>query len=159
MLDCLPPDVVLHEGLCDMLDFNAKETNLLVLDDLMLEVGNNSTIQELFTRGSHHRNLSVILVVHNLFHQGKWMRTLSLNSHYFVLFKNPRDIGQVRHLGAQLYPGSGGSLFITEAYKLATKEPHRYLLLDFKQDTTDDLRVLSHILPGEGGGYYYLPKK
>ena len=41
--------------------------------------------------GSHHRNLSVIYTVQNLFHQGKGNRSKSLNSHYLVLYKNPRD--------------------------------------------------------------------
>ena len=59
----------------------------------------------LFTRGSHHRNLSVIYIVQNLFHQGKGSRSISLNSHYLVLFKNPQDELQILTLATQTYPG------------------------------------------------------
>ena len=36
----------------------------------------------------HHRNLSTIYIVQNIFHQGKVMRNISLNAHYIVLFKS-----------------------------------------------------------------------
>jgi hypothetical protein len=80
------------------------------------------------------------------------MRTISLNTHYMVLFKNPRDAGQIRHLAAQLFPGD--TKFLGCAYKQATSRAHGYLLLDFTQDTPDHLRVMSDILPGEDGYYY-----
>ena len=48
-----------------------------------------------FSRGSHHRNLSVIYIVLNLFYQEKDSRSISLNSHYLILFKNPRDKLQI----------------------------------------------------------------
>ena len=45
--------------------------NLIVIDDQMIEAGKDNWIKNLFTKGSHHRNLSVIYIVQNLFHQGK----------------------------------------------------------------------------------------
>ena len=69
--------------------------NLIVIDDQMIEAGKDNRIVNLFTKGSHHRNLSVICIVQNLFHQGKGNRSISLNSHYLVLFKNPRDKLQI----------------------------------------------------------------
>jgi hypothetical protein len=47
-----------------------------------------------------------------------------------VLFKNPRDAGQIRHLSAQLFPGN--VQFLAGAYKQATSRPFGYLLLDFR---------------------------
>ena len=58
--------------------------NLIVFDDQMIDAGKDQRIVNLFTRGSHHRNLSVIYIVQNVFHQGKG--SISLNSHYLVLF-------------------------------------------------------------------------
>jgi hypothetical protein len=72
-----------------------------------------------------------------------------------VLFKNPRDAGQIRCLSNQLFPGRGR--YLVDSYKQATSRPHGYLLLDLKQSTPDTHRVLSDILPGEEG-FYYLPK-
>ena len=79
--------------------------NLIVIDDLMSEASNDKRICGLFTKGSYHRNLSVICLVKNLYYQGKESRTMSLNSQYLVLFNNPRDQQQVMVLARQMYPG------------------------------------------------------
>jgi hypothetical protein len=151
----LPKSVRLSEGLAGIHDINPEEKNLLILDDLMDEAGEASEVSELFTKGSHHRNLSVVFITQNLFHQGKKMRTISLNAHYFVLFKNPRDAGQIRHLATQLFPGQ--TKYLVDAYKQATSRPHGYLLLDLTQSTPDNRRVLSDVLPDEEK-FFYLPR-
>jgi hypothetical protein len=61
-------------------------------------------VSELFTKGSHHRNNSLVLITQNLFHQGPSSRDISLNSKYIVVFKNPRDNTQIVHLARQVYP-------------------------------------------------------
>ena len=38
------------------------------------------------------------LLVQNLFPKNKETRTISLNAHYMVVFKNPRDKSQISHL-------------------------------------------------------------
>ena len=79
--------------------------NMLVLDDQMdSENMKGNTLCKFFTQGSRHGNLTVLYIVQNLFNQDKSMRTVSLNSHYLVLFKNPRDITQIRTLAQQMYP-------------------------------------------------------
>ena len=75
---------------------------LIVIEDLMLET--DRSVSKLFTKGTHHRNVSVIYVSQNLFVKNKENRTISLNTHYFVLFKNPRDASQIACLGRQIYP-------------------------------------------------------
>lgn len=152
----LPSFVELREGLESMYQLENLERKLIIIDDLMQEAGNAEDVCNLFTKGSHHRNMSVILIVQNLFHQGKIMRTISLNTHYMILFKNPRDSGQIRFLAGQLFPGK--TKFLVDAYKQATSRPHGYLLLDFTQGTSDDRRVLSDVLPGEAGAYFYVPR-
>ena len=107
----------------------------------------DKSITNLFTKGSHHRNISVIYIVQNLFNTNKEHRTISLNAHYLVIFKNPRDASQIVHLAKQMYPGQ--TRYVQEAFNLATREPHGYLLVDLKQFTPDNLRMRSHIFPGE----------
>jgi hypothetical protein len=152
----VPENVEIHDGLEIIDEIDGSEPTLLILDDLMQEASEEKQVVDLFTKGSHHRNLSVIMLVQNMFHRGKFARTMSLNTHYMVLFKNPRDAGQIRVLAGQLFPGN--AQFLIDAYKQATIRPHGYLLLDFKQDTRDSLRVVSDVLPDEGG-FYYVPKK
>jgi hypothetical protein len=153
----LPETVEVRDGLEVIEEIDGSEPTLLILDDLMQEAGDEKQVVNLFTKGSHHRNLSVIMLLQNMFHRGKFIRTMSLNTHYMVLFKNPRDAGQIRVLAGQLFPGT--TQFLVEAYRQATSRPHGYLLLDFKQDTGDNFRVLSDVLPDEQGFYYVPPSQ
>ena len=136
--------VELIQGLPDIPNYS-KIPMLLVIDDQMHNI--NQHITNLFTKGSHHRNISVIYIVQNLFDKGKEHRTISLNSHYLVVFKNPRDASQITHLAKQMYPGRAG--YIRHAFELATHRPHGYLLVDLKQSTPEGFRLRSHIFPGD----------
>ena len=127
------------------LDVNIR--NLIVIDDQMIEAGKDNRIVNLFTKGSHHRNLSVIYIVQNLFHQGKGNRSISLNSHYLVLFKNPRDKLQILTLAKQMYP-SETAWFIKE-YEEAVRRPYGYLFVDLRPTTPERCRLRTNVLPGE----------
>ena len=52
-------------------NFDVNKQNLIVFDDQMIDASKDKRIVNLFTRSSHNRNLSVIYIVQNLFHQGK----------------------------------------------------------------------------------------
>ena len=141
------------EGLPDLDGLVAGEPKLIIIDDLMGET--NDQITRLFTKGSHHKNLSVIHIVQNLFSKNKEQRTINLNCHYMVLFKNPRDSSQIIHLAKQMYPRNVH--FMQEAYKLATAEPFSYLLVDLKQDTPENLRLRADIF--QPTQTVYVPRK
>jgi hypothetical protein len=59
---------------------------------------------DIFTKYSHHKNMSVIFTVQNIFHQKKGQRDISLNTMYLILMKNPRDMAQIIYLARQLHP-------------------------------------------------------
>lgn len=120
---------------------------LIILDDLMNE-SDNKEISQLFTRGSHHRNTSVVLISQNIFHKGSHMRDISLNTKYIVLFKNPRDKNQVRYLARQIYPEASEEL--VKVYKECTVKPHTYLLIDLTQNINDTLRFRTEIFNLDG---------
>lgn len=134
------PGVVFVEGLPDIETWPSKP-RLVIIDDLMSET--DERVTNLFTKGSHHRDMSVIYIVQNLFGKNKEQRTISLNSQYLVVFKNPRDASQITHLAKQMYPGQ--TRYVQEAFKDATSAAHGYLLLDLKQDTPDHLRLRTNI--------------
>ena len=94
------------DSLCDDTLLPPTKNNLLIIDDLMNDASNNIEVQNVFTKYVHHRNLSCIYLVQNLFIQGKSSRTISLNTNYLVLFKNPRDKYQITLLGRQMFPGN-----------------------------------------------------
>src|SRR6266481_5027925 len=141
----------------DIETFNPQKNNLVIIDDLIQGAVSSQGVSELFTRGSHHRNLSVILVSQNLFCQGKHSVTINRNSQYLVLFKNPRDAAQISCLAKQVFPGN--NKFLLDAYKSATESAYGYLLLDFKQTTPDELRLRTNILPKEWPEIIFVPKR
>ena len=55
---------------------------LIVIDDLMNEAVNDASLLSAFTEGSHHRNISVVILMQNLFHKGMYSRTMSINTQY-----------------------------------------------------------------------------
>ncbi|VDI06909.1 Hypothetical predicted protein [Mytilus galloprovincialis] len=124
--------------------FDARTRNLLVLDDLMSTSAKDRRINDLFTEGSHHRNLSVVAVNQNLYF-GK-DPTQRRNCHYLVLFDNPVDRQPVATLGRQMYPSQRHLLMQT--FREATRRPFGYLLVDLKAATPEHLRLRSDVLGG-----------
>lgn len=140
-----------HAGLYE--SFDSRVRNMVVLDDQM-ENGmahrrSTDSIAKFFTQGSHHRNLTVVYIVQNLFNQDRCMRTVSLNAHYLIVFKNPRDVTQIHTLASQMYPGNMSVLL--DAFKDATATPtggsetRGYLLLDLHPTSCDALRILTNV--------------
>jgi hypothetical protein len=112
------------------------EKHVIIIDDHMHEV--DQRVANLFTKYSHHRNL---------FNRNKYHKTISLNTHYMVLFKNPRDMSQIMALAHQMYLRR--TQFFLEAFARATAKPHGYMVIDMKQDIPDIVRLRSSIFPGE----------
>ncbi len=129
--------------------------DVLVIDDQMQSACDNVEVQNVFTKYVHHRNLSCIYIVQNLFIQGKASRTISLNTNYLVLFKNPRDKCQIALLGRQMFPGN--TKYFLEAFNDATSPAYGYLLIDYKAKTPDHLRLRTALLSEQP--VVYIPKK
>jgi hypothetical protein len=83
-------------------------------------------------KGSHDRNISVILITQNLFQQGRYCRDISINAKYIVLLKNVRDENQFTHIARQVFPEDSVGMY--KANLDATAKPQSYLLLDLSQD-------------------------
>ena len=144
------PGIEFNQGIPEDIDnadyFDVSQRNLIVLDDLMAQSGKDKRIADLFTKRSHHRNLSIIYIVQNIFHQGKEMRNISLSAHYIVLFKSPRDKQQISMLARQVNPGKVQKFMRRPR---TTSRPHGYLMLDLKPTTDDQQRLKTNVLPGE----------
>lgn len=107
-MDCLPS--------ADL--FADKKHRLVIIDDMMRE--SNESVVDLFTKHSHHLSASVIFICQNIFHRNKGQRDISLNSHYIVAYKNPRDRSQITSLARQIAPGN--SSYIAKYFPMQ----HRY---------------------------------
>ena len=144
-----------YEGLPTNIEviFDRSKQNICIIDDLMQSASGNQLIENLFTNG-RHLNLSVVFVSQNLFYMGKKCRTT-----HIVVFKNPRDQSQIRHLACQMFPSK--PKFLQAAYKEETKDLYQYLSLDFHPNSPEFARVRGNIFPYdplEGPCCLYLPK-
>ena len=153
LYDTLSGIVEFREGLADLTTLSSKRQTLIIIDDLMAET--DKSISNLFTKGSHHCNLSVLHMVQNVFDKNKHARTISLNAHYLVIFKNPRDASQITHLTKQMYPGH--VQFLQEVFRDATSDAYGYLFIDLKQEMPEHLRLCTKIMPNETQ-YVYMRK-
>ena len=120
---------------------NSLTNCLIILDDLMIDCLQNKDVLNLFTIGSHHKQISLIFITQNLYEKGKYSRSISLNSHYFVLFNNRRDKTQINYFARQTYPRN--QLFFYEVYEDAMKEKYGNLIIDLK--STNELTQMRSI--------------
>ena len=142
------PKIEFVKNLSDILEndnfFSKAENNLLILDDLASAVAESRKASDLFTRGIHHRNVDCLHICQNIFQQGKSMRNLHLNSSYMILFKNVRDVAQMKLLAKQT-----GQAYSSAAYEKVTASPYEPVIIDLKPNCPEELRVRNHILPGQ----------
>lgn len=131
-----------HRGVPDDIQNSTNSPMLIVLDDLMSEAY-NKTVSDIFTKKSHHSNISVVLVLQNIFHQGAHARDISLNAKYIIVFKNPRDRQQFNCLARQVFPENPKELI--RVYNEVTQSAHGYLIIDLTQDIHDLLRFRTDI--------------
>ena len=115
------------------------EDCLLVLDDSCEENYQEKEFAKLAVAG-RHKKVHCIFVRHNLFHQSKWSRTIDLKTTHIILFKSPRDLQQIDHLGTQLKKVE----FLRDCYNRATLEPYGHLLIDLDPKTSECLRFCSN---------------
>jgi DNA replication protein DnaC len=146
--------VEFNEGLPSLDEFNGSKRSLVIIDDLMHET--NNVVSKLFTKVSHHANVSVIYITQNIFNPNKETRTITLNAQYLVLFKNVRDKSQIAYLARQMYPSS--SKHMVEAYNDATSEPYSYLFIDLKPNVDEKQRLKACIFPDDMYNYVYVRK-
>lgn len=128
---------------------NTKINSLCILDDLMLE--NEKQLARYFIR-LRHAGLSIIFLTQCFFFSSRYMRLISRNAHYLVMFRNPRDHGSIRCLSQQIFAGRHG--FLEEAYNTCTKSPYSYIIIDLKPSTRENRMIASRIFHGEKTQYY-----
>ena len=118
---------------------------VLILDDMINRITQNSIVHELFFIKSHHACISTIWITQILFNDV--LRSLSQNTHYFVLMRSHRSISQVSRLGSQL--GIKERLKQAFLHIVNDIEPFTYILIDLSPQALSQYSVRSHIFPNE----------
>jgi hypothetical protein len=117
----------------------------LILDDLANEI-KSEFLDILYTRGSHHWNVSIILVTQNLF--DKNIKVARINSHFLILMKSPQSLLQIKTLGSQLFPGKI-NYFMESYHDAIEKNSFGYLLINMQPNTSSELRLTTNIFPND----------
>ena len=138
-------EIIYFNNIPDITDLKRFKPDIIILDDLMSEISAN--ISDLFTIDSHALNISVIFIVQNLFNKNKFMRTISLNTHYFVLMRGLRNESQIEHLGRQIFNRKSKKLL--DIFREVTKEPYSYLIIDLHPKSKPEIAVRTRTFPGE----------
>ena len=126
--------------------FNPKQNNCLIIDDFMHRAANDIEISELFTKRSHHQNVTIILLLQNIFPKSKYMTDIKRNASYIVLMSNPIDEKSIKLLSNHLDPSN--PLFIYNCFIDATKnKPFSYLFIDLHPEQNSEIRIRTNVIP------------
>ena len=138
--------VVFHEGISDhsafVQWFPPGGKGVMVLDDLVDEGSHDKRVLDLFTKHSHHQNVTVLYLCQDMFPVGKYAKSISL------AFKNPQDQLGIRNVLLQWFPTTWKDNL--ESFHQATTRPYGYLVVDLHPASSDQQRLLSHVLKDEG---------
>ena len=153
------PNITFHQGLPSesvLEDLAADRLHTIcILDDLQGEVVSSAKMEQLFTVHSHHKNISVIFILQNIFASGKHARSLALQAHHVIILKSLRDRSQLACLSRQIF-GKGG--VIPEAFDdVSRNNKYPYLLIDLAPHSVDKFRLRTNIFKGEDT-VVYVPK-
>ena len=142
----LGDEIVFTQGLPDMSEdlseINPKFNNMLVFDDLMSSAIESSLLSSLFTQG-RHRNVSVILLLQNMFMKGTFNTYISRSAQYMVLFRSPSDRKQIDIIAERIFAKDRSNFM--DAYVKETEKPYGYLLVDNQPKTTMDKQVVADV--------------
>ena len=135
-------EVEFFKKIPELNEYDGKKKILLIIDDLMTE--SNNKLYNFYTKGAHHKNLSIVFITQNLFNSNRDQRTINLNTQYMIIFKNPRDMLQIQYLGRSIL--GRNAIEFENAFRYATQQPYGYLLIDMRQETPEQFRYKTYIL-------------
>ena len=142
--------IIFMEGLPtkDIIDnMNHGNFHIIIFDDMMETIVKSLDMLQLFTKYCHHCNISAVFITQNVYHQGPYARSISLNNHVIILFENSQDLLQMTKLGMQLYPWKLAQ-FLKVCQMNFTKS-YSYLVVDCTPSTPSLLKLCTGIFPNE----------
>lgn len=134
------PEITFIAGL-DFTEVKTEQPSILIIDDLALDL--DREVAKTFIMGSHHRNISLFYITQNLFINSDVYRTISANCHYYVLFYNQRNFGQIHCLATQIFHGKDRARIIN-AYKYAGDIHRDFIILSFSPQLPRKLTVIGN---------------
>ena len=120
----------------------AQGRSMLVVFDDMMNSNSLGELSDLFTVDGRHHNLSMVFISQSLFTNNEDFRRISRNCDYYALFKNPRNVQEIRTLSSQMTPGS---MDLITYFMEATQNPFSYLFINLTQECKLQVKFISHL--------------
>ena len=142
-----------HSGLMSLSDIKDLEDGcLLIIDDLMLETAASESIAKLFTVCARKRGISVILLVQNIYQQGKHFRNIRLNATAIIMFKfrAGQDVNKrlLRDLGLQ-------HMISADQLQSSLEEKYSFILFDLHPSRHSDFGCVRSNIFSENFRIFY----
>jgi len=157
-LKSIYPTIEFLHGLpnVDALQLRTDKTHkLIIVDDQFEKSINSIEIHDIFKFHSHHDNISIILIGHNLFARSKFGSTLSRNATAKIVFYDKADQLFLSTLSRRIFPHNPNILtdgfdFLIENYP---ENFSKYIVIDTRPISylPKKLMVRSNIFPEKDG--------
>ncbi len=135
---------------------NDQKYTLMFIDDLLLEISSSSTFLLALMNLSHHKKLNIVYTIHNMYFQGKYSRTLTLNTKYICLFMTRRDINYIQRIANQIIGTSGGKSILEIFHDIRQSNIYGYILIDMSPHGDPRYMLRTNIYPGEDTVVYIM---
>ncbi len=148
------PNVHFQQGLLNkndiLKDFGHHSSRhlIIILDDLMREVVDSPIMSDFFTINCHHSGCSVVFVSHNIFQQGKYSKSIAVNTGYFIILESPAAMDQIKLFGRQRFPDEK-NIVLCAYQRSVLDRPFWYLFVDMPVNVPQDLRIRTDIFPNQ----------
>lgn len=151
-----PGLVELHEGLPDVRKLNLdldQTKKLVIIDDQMQKMMNDSSMLSLVTIHIHHSQISLIYCTHNGFPPSKFGKTIARNTQVKFIFYNRLELTELRILSCQM---GKKSTFLLNCFKLLFEkfpnESYHYIMIDglTRDQRLQHLYVRTNVFPVNG---------
>jgi hypothetical protein len=129
--------------------------DIIIIDDWARESAESRLISDIYSRYSHHFQISCLQLVQNLFVSGSQRRMQSTNAHYTFFMKNPCAADQIATFARQRHP-KRSKLFL-DAYREVTAQPWSYLLNDSHPRSDPSYAIRTGLFPGDELLVYQFP--
>ena len=128
--------------------------SLFIIDDITSDkLTKNQYFVDLFCKGSHHLNVSIILNCHDILSSSSKNRNLGTilkSAHVYVLMSCAKARQKILSISRQTH----NYKFLRDAYKDATNNctPYKYLICNFHPASPNIFRYLTNIFSQNGKG-------
>ncbi|KAK2566248.1 hypothetical protein P5673_009720 [Acropora cervicornis] len=123
----------------------------------MNERGKDKQVSALFTKYSHHRNITMIYLCQDILPWVKYTKTINRQARYIVVFKSPRDKLGMKNLLLQAFPKRWKD--VMDVFDRATRRPFGYIMLDLHPALDDRMRVFADLLHKEATKGYHIKEE